>query len=258
MEKLLKTINLKKNFMVKDKYGMVKIINALRGVSFEINKGETLGIIGESGSGKTTLGKTVIRLIEPDEGRIIFKDIDITHKKENQLRPLRKKFQIIFQNPYKSLNPRMTALEIVMEATDGSKKEKIEKGEYFLNIVGIKKNKFRSFPYQFSGGERQRIAIARSLSTEPEFIVCDEPTSNLDLSIQAQILNLFMDLKEKFNLTYLFISHDLKVIKFVSDRIGVMYKGKIVEIGKTEEIIKNPENPYVRELFEIEKKQFSI
>jgi len=258
MKKILKAINLKKSFMVKDAYGMVKEIKALKSVSFEIDKGETLGIIGESGSGKTTLGKTVIRLIEPDEGKIIYNNIDITHKKENQLRPLRKKFQIIFQNPYKSLNPRMTALEIVMEAIDGNKKEKIEKGGYFLNTVGIKKNKFRSFPYQFSGGERQRIAIARSLSTKPEFIVCDEPTSNLDLSIQAQILNLFLDLKEKFNLTYLFISHDLKVIKFISDRIGVMFKGEVVEIGKTEEIIKNPTNPYVRELFEIEKKQFSI
>ncbi|HOV21791.1 MAG TPA: ABC transporter ATP-binding protein, partial [bacterium] len=221
-------------------------------------KGETLGIIGESGSGKTTLGKIIIKLIEPDKGKIIFKNTDITHIKEKGLRSLRKKFQIIFQNPYRSLNPRMTALEIVMEGVAGNKKEKIEKGKYLLDLVGIKNEKFSNFPYQFSGGERQRISIARALSTEPEFIICDEPTSNLDLSIQAQILNLFIDLKEKFNLTYLFISHDLKVIKFISDRIAVMYKGEIVEIGQTEKIIENPTNPYSKTLFDIEKTQFSI
>jgi len=152
----------------------------------------------------------------------------------------------------------MTALEIVMEGVAGNKKEKIEKGKYLLDLVGIKNEKFSNFPYQFSGGERQRISIARALSTEPEFIICDEPTSNLDLSIQAQILNLFIDLKEKFNLTYLFISHDLKVIKFISDRIAVMYKGEIVEIGQTEKIIENPTNPYSKTLFDIEKTQFSI
>ncbi len=258
MEKLWKIIELEKSFVIKDKYGMTKKIDVLKNINIDIEKGETLGIIGESGSGKTTLGKIIIKLIEPDKGKIIFKNTDITNIKEKNLRSLRKKFQIIFQNPYRSLNPRMAALEIVMEGIAGNKKEKIEKGKYFLDLVGIKNEKFSNLPSQFSGGERQRISIARALSTEPEFIICDEPTSNLDLSIQAQILNLFIDLKEKFNLTYLFISHDLKVIKFISDRIAVMYKGEIVEIGQTEKIIENPQNPYVKTLFDIEKTQFSI
>lgn len=252
MEKLWKIINLEKKFHFKDKYGQVKEIEALKNINLEIEKGKTLGIIGESGSGKTTLGKTIIRLIEPEGGKIIYRNTDITHIKESHLRHLRKNFQIIFQNPYRSLNPRMTALEIVMEGIRGTKKERRERGEYLLETVGIKKNKLHNFPHQFSGGERQRIAIARSLSTDPEFLVCDEPTSNLDLSIQAQILNLFFELKEKFNLTYLFISHDLKVIKLVSEVIGIMYRGEIVEIGKTEEIIKEQKHPYSRKLFQME------
>lgn len=252
MEKLWKIINLEKKFHFKDKYGQVKEIEALKNINLEIEKGKTLGIIGESGSGKTTLGKTIIRLIEPEGGKIIYRNTDITHIKESHLRHLRKNFQIIFQNPYRSLNPRMTALEIVMEGIRGTKKERRERGEYLLETVGIKKNKLHNFPHQFSGGERQRIAIARSLSTDPEFLVCDEPTSNLDLSIQAQILNLFFELKEKFNLTYLFISHDLKVIKLVSEVIGIMYRGEIVEIGKTEEIIKEQKHSYSRKLFQME------
>lgn len=252
MEKLWKIINLEKKFHFKDKYGQVKEIEALKNINLEIEKGKTLGIIGESGSGKTTLGKTIIRLIEPEGGKIIYRNTDITHIKESHLRHLRKNFQIIFQNPYRSLNPRMTAIEIVMEGIRGTKKERRERGEYLLETVGIKKNKLHNFPHQFSGGERQRIAIARSLSTDPEFLVCDEPTSNLDLSIQAQILNLFFELKEKFNLTYLFISHDLKVIKLVSEVIGIMYRGEIVEIGKTEEIIKEQKHPYSRKLFQME------
>lgn len=252
MEKLWKIINLEKKFHFKDKYGQVKEIEALKNINLEIEKGKTLGIIGESGSGKTTLGKTIIRLIEPEGGKIIYRNTDITHIKESHLRHLRKNFQIIFQNPYRSLNPRMTAIEIVMEGIRGTKKERRERGEYLLETVGIKKNKLHNFPHQFSGGERQRIAIARSLSTDPEFLVCDEPTSNLDLSIQAQILNLFFELKEKFNLTYLFISHDLKVIKLVSEVIGIMYRGEIVEIGKTEEIIKEQKHSYSRKLFQME------
>ena len=259
MEILWKIENLKKIYEVKSEFAKKKVV-AIDGVSFEIYKGETFGIIGESGSGKTTLGKTIIRLIEPTEGKIFFRNTDISEMKETHLRPLRKKFQIIFQDPYKSLNPRINALRTVMEGMDEKlkMKEKREKAEYLLSLVGIKKERINNFPHQFSGGERQRIAIARALSTDPEFIVCDEPTSNLDLSIQAQILNLFLELREKLNLTYLFITHDIKVMKYISDRVGVMYKGKIVEIGKTEKVINSPSHPYTEKLISSELKIHQI
>lgn len=251
MEILWKVENLSKNFEVKAEFKRVKI-NAFRNINLEIYKGETLGLVGESGSGKTTFGKVLIRLIEPDTGKIFYKNIDITNMKEKELRKYRKNFQIIFQDPYKSLNPRMSCGLTIMEGIKGNKKEKIEKCIELMNLVGIKKERFYDFPHQFSGGERQRIAIARALSTNPEFIVCDEPTSNLDVSIQGQILNLFIDLKEKFNLTYLFITHNLKIVKILADRVAIMYKGEIVEIGKTEEIFKNPKHHYTKKLFECE------
>ncbi|MFN4227527.1 MAG: ABC transporter ATP-binding protein [Candidatus Ratteibacteria bacterium] len=249
METLWKIKNLTKKFEVKSEFRSIKI-NALRNINLEIYKGEILGLAGESGSGKTTLGKVIIRLIEPDEGKIIYRDIDITKLSEKILRKYRKNFQIIFQDPYKSLNPRIPCGLTVMEGISGNKKEKYEKAVEILNLVGIKKERFYDYPHQFSGGERQRIAIARAIAPQPEFIVCDEPTSNLDVSIQGQILNLFIEFKDKFNLTYLFITHNLKILKFLADRVGIMYKGEIVEIGKTEEIFENPKHPYTKKLLE--------
>ncbi|MCM8771868.1 MAG: ATP-binding cassette domain-containing protein [Candidatus Omnitrophica bacterium] len=251
METLWKVSNLWKIYEVKGEFKKEKIY-ALKKINLEIFKGEIFGLVGESGSGKTTLGKALIRLIEIDKGNIWFKNIEITKLSEKELRKYRKKFQIIFQDPYKSLNPRLPCGYTIMEGMEGSKKEKLEKAFEILNMIGIKKERFYDYPHQFSGGERQRIAIGRALSTEPEFIVCDEPTSNLDVSIQGQILNLFLDLKEKFNLTYLFITHNLKIIKFLADRVGVMLNGEIVEIGKTEEIFENPKHPYTQKLLESE------
>ncbi|MCM8804005.1 MAG: ATP-binding cassette domain-containing protein [Candidatus Omnitrophica bacterium] len=251
MEILWKVEDLFKEYEIKSEFERKKI-TVLKNINLEIYKGETFGLVGESGSGKTTFGKILIRLIDPDNGRIFFKDLEITKMPESQLRKYRKKFQIIFQDPYKSLNPRICCGYTVMEGIDGNKKEKIEKAIEILNDVGIKKERFYDYPHQFSGGERQRIAIARALSTNPEFIVCDEPTSNLDVSIQGQILNLFIDLKEKFNLTYLFITHNLKIIKFIADRVAIMYKGEIVEMNKTEEIFKNPSHPYTFKLLKNE------
>ncbi|MCM8809191.1 MAG: ATP-binding cassette domain-containing protein [Candidatus Omnitrophica bacterium] len=249
METLWKIENLTKEYEVKTEFQRMKII-ALKNINLEILKGEILGLVGESGSGKTTLGKIIIRLVEPDRGKIIYRDIDITNLPEKKLRKYRKNFQIIFQDPYKSLNPRIPCGLTVMEGIIGNKKEKYEKAVELLNLVGIKKERFYDYPHQFSGGERQRIAIARALSTNPEFIVCDEPTSNLDVSIQGQILNLFIELKEKFNLTYLFITHNLKIIKFLADRVGIMYKGEIVEIGNTNQIFENPSHTYTQKLIE--------
>ena len=251
MEILWKVKDLCKDYEIKSEFERKKI-NVLKNINLEIYKGEIFGLVGESGSGKTTFGKVLIRLIEADRGKIFFKDLEITNISESSLRKHRKKFQIIFQDPYKSLNPRICCGYTIMEAIEGSKKEKFEKAVELLNLVGIKKEKFYDYPHQFSGGERQRIAIARALSTEPEFIVCDEPTSNLDVSIQGQILNLFIELKEKFNLTYLFITHNLKIIKFIADRIAIMYKGEIVEIGKTDEIFENPKHPYTLKLLKSE------
>jgi len=248
MNPLWKVKNLRKIYELRSQFGAGERIAALDGIDLLIHTGEILGIVGESGCGKTTLGKVLIRLVEPTSGEIFFKETEITSFPERKMRPMRKKFQIIFQDPYSSLNPRISAGAAVLEGidTDLKRKEKKEKVKQFLNLVGIAEKKFYNFPHQFSGGERQRISIARALSTSPEFVVCDEPTSNLDLSIQAQILNLFVDLKEKLSLTYLFISHDLKVIEFISDRIGVMYKGKMVEIGTSAQIMKNPAHPYTK------------
>ena len=251
MEILVETVNLQKHYQIKSDIGIEKII-ALEDVNIKILKGETFGVIGESGSGKTTLGKTIIRLVEPTGGKIFFDDKDISELKEKQLRKFRSRFQIIFQDPYKSLNPRLTIGNSISEgiSNDLSKNDKIDRTKELLEIVGIDTKKYNNFPHQFSGGERQRISIARALSTNPEFIVCDEPTSNLDLSIQAKILNLFFELKEKLNLTYLFISHNLQIIKLISDKIAIMQKGRIVEEGDASKIISNPKHPYTKTLIE--------
>ncbi len=243
---LWKLYNLGKRYFIRAGTGMEEVI-ALDNVSLEILKGETFGVIGESGSGKTTLGKAMIRLVEPDYGEAYFRGINVTGLKGRDLVRMRKKFQIVFQDPYRSLNPRMTAGSAVAEGIQKcSKMEKKNRVKELFEMVGISSERIDDFPHQFSGGEKQRISIARALSTSPEFIVCDEPTSNLDLSIQAKILNLFIELKEKMDLTYLFISHNIKVVEFIADRIAVMYAGRIVEYGDKKKITGNPLHPYTK------------
>jgi len=248
METLWNIRNLRHEYRVQSAFGRRETVRALDGVNLDIITGETLGIVGESGCGKTTLGKVILRLVEPTSGTIRFRGADITKLPERDLRPLRRRFQIVFQHPYRSLNPRIPVSVAVMEGVDPSFSvyQKREEAARLLSSTGISPERMDRLPHQFSGGERQRIAIARSLATSPEFLVCDEPTSNLDLSIQAQILNLFVHLKREFNLTYLFISHDLKVIGFMADRVAVMYLGNIVELGAASDVIATPLHPYTR------------
>jgi oligopeptide/dipeptide ABC transporter ATP-binding protein len=244
METLWKIDNLGKKYLIRSGAG-VEEVTALESVSMDISEGETFGLIGESGSGKTTLGKTILRLVEPTYGKVYFRGIELTDLKDREVLRLRRNFQIVFQDPYSSLNPRMTVGGAVMEGVRGkSSAERRDRVKEIFETVGISPERINEFPHQFSGGEKQRVSIARALSTSPVFIVCDEPTSNLDLSIQAKILNLFIELKEKMNLTYLFISHDIKIIEFISDRVAVMYRGEVVETGTTEKVIKNPLHPY--------------
>jgi peptide/nickel transport system ATP-binding protein len=222
-------------------------------VSFEVLKGETLGLVGESGCGKTTLGRSLLRLIEPTAGRIIYNGNDLTSKKRDELKHLRKDIQIIFQDPYSSLNPRLTigsAIEEPMKVhhmTDGGKTAK-EKVVELLQKVDLQPEHFNRYPHEFSGGQRQRIVIARALSLNPSFIVCDEPVSALDVSVQAQVLNLLNDLKKEFSFTVIFISHDLSVVRYISDRILVMNKGRIEESGSADDIYFNPKREYTKNL----------
>ena len=229
------------------------INKAVNDVNLNIYKGETLGLVGESGSGKSTLGKALIKLIKPTTGSILYRGQEITKLEKDDLRNIRKNFQIIFQDPYASLNPRKNVSQIISEPFiihDKSLSEKIilEKTEYLLNLVGLTSHDMKRHPHQFSGGQRQRIGIARALALEPEFIVCDEPVSALDVSIQAQIINLLKELQKTLNLTYLFISHDLSVVKKVSTRIAVMYLGKIVEISTRDAIYGDAKHPYTKAL----------
>jgi len=250
MEKqpLITTVDLKKVYRIKSDRTIQEVV-AIDNINLKIFKGETFGVIGESGSGKTTLGKTIIKLIEPTSGEIYFRNNNLLALDNRNLRNIRRHFQIVFQDPYKSLNPRLSVGSAVAESICcPDRKRTTERAKEILQTVGISPKRYDQYPHQFSGGERQRIAIARALSTEPEFIVCDEPTSNLDLSIQAKILNLFLDLKETLGLTYLFISHNLQVMKFISDRIAVIYRGKIVEEGETSQIITHPQHPYTKTL----------
>ena len=250
MAKLLEIKNIKQYFPIGGTPWNRKIVRAVDDVSFHIDRGETLGLVGESGCGKTTTGRTILRLYEPTSGRIIYDGKDITGA---AMFPYRRRMQIVFQDPYASLNPRMTVEDIVGEPIDihrlaANKKERRGMIIEMLERVGLNSEHANRFPHEFSGGQRQRIGIARSLAVNPEFIVCDEPVSALDVSIQAQIINMFEQLQDELGLTYLFIAHDLSVVKHISDRIGVMYLGKLVELASSSEIASHSQHPYTQSL----------
>ena len=227
-------------------------VRAVDGVSFGVKRGEAFGLVGESGCGKTTLAQTVVRLYTPTAGRIDFDGHDIARLDSAQLRSFRRRMQMIFQDPYASLDPRMTVGSIVSEPLEnfgiGSRAQREARVRELLRIVGLNAYMINRYPHEFSGGQRQRIGIARALALQPELVVCDEPVSALDVSIQAQVLNLLRDLQEQFGLTYLFIAHNLAVVAYVCDRIGVMYLGKLVELGTTEQITTRPRHPYTQAL----------
>lgn len=250
-EELIKVTGAKKYFPVKNSFGQVKtVVKAVDDVSLTIRKGETLGLVGESGSGKTTLGRSILQLEELNEGEIFFAGQELRSLSKKDRRAFHKRMQIIFQDPYSSLNPQLTALEQVMEPLSllFSKSEAQTKAIDMLEKVGLTGQDIYKYPREFSGGQRQRIGIARAVAVEPEFILCDEPISALDVSIQAQIINLLVDLQKQLKLTYLFISHDLSMVRYISDRIAVMYLGKLVEVGPTQRIFDNPQHPYTKKL----------
>lgn len=245
--------NLKQYFNIHNSLGEKAHVKAVDDVTFNIYKGETVGLVGESGSGKTTLGRTILRMYEPTSGQIKFDGVDITRLKGSKLMPYRKKMQYIFQDPYASLDPRMTVSDIIGEPLDihnlsGSKSKRAEKIRELMSLVGLNTEHASRYPHEFSGGQRQRIGIARAIAVEPEFIVCDEPVSALDVSIRAQIINTLEEMQDRLNLTYLFISHDLGVVRHTCDRVGVMYLGHIVELVDAEELYKNPLHPYTQAL----------
>jgi oligopeptide transport system ATP-binding protein len=245
---LLEIKDLKKHFRVGR-----ETLKAVDGISLEIKRGETVGLVGESGCGKTTAGRVLVRLYEPSGGEVIFEGKDVHGAEGAEGRVLNRKMQMIFQDPQASLNPRMIVSDIVAEGLDihdlvGSRKERLDRVHELLDVVGLDKEHANRYPHEFSGGQRQRIGVARALAVDPEFIVADEPVSALDVSIQAQVINLLRRLQEERGLTYLFISHDLSVVKYISDRVGVMYLGQLVELADSDELYENPLHPYTRSL----------
>lgn len=254
MQPLLEVKNLKKYFPIHGGILGKRIgeVRAVDNVSFQVKEGEILGIVGESGCGKSTTGKSILRLIEPTEGEVWFEGNEVTTLSSEEMRKLRRNMQIIFQDPYASLNPRHTVEKIIgeplfvhgMKSTEERKKRVRE----LLEVVGLSAYHATRYPHQFSGGQRQRIGIARALANNPKLIICDEPVSALDVSVQSQILNLMEDLRDEFNLTYIFIAHDLSVVKHISDRVGVMYLGRMVELADKDELYDNPKHPYTQAL----------
>ncbi|HAO54525.1 MAG: peptide ABC transporter substrate-binding protein [Gammaproteobacteria bacterium] len=251
---VIRVKDLKKYFPVrKGVFGRtVGHVHAVDGVSFDINEVETLGLVGESGCGKSTVGRTLIRLLEPTSGSIYLGNDELTHLHSKDLRPHRKKMQMIFQDPFASLDPRMTARDIVgelLDVHDGlTRKEKDRRVAELFERVGLRSNQMDNYPHEFSGGQRQRLGIARALSLRPQVIICDEPVSALDVSIQAQVVNLLAELQAELGLSYLFISHDLAVVKHISHRVAIMYLGRIVEIGTRRDLFENPQHPYTESL----------
>ncbi len=250
-EPVIRVEGLEKHFQIRTgSLGRKTLIHAVNGVTLEIAKGETLGIVGESGCGKSTLGRTILKVWEPDAGRIWYDGTDITGLSRHQMRPWRRRMQMIFQDPYASLNPRFTVGELIAEPMEiyrtHGESEQRERVQELLETVGLKPDHIRRYPHEFSGGQRQRIGIARALALEPEFIVCDEPISALDVSIQAQIVSLLERIQDEKGLSYLFIAHDLTMVRHISHRIGVMYMGGLVEIGPADEICEHPIHPYTK------------
>jgi peptide/nickel transport system ATP-binding protein len=253
---IVKVVGLKKHFPIKQGFFVkrtVAHVKAVDGVDFEIKKAETFALVGESGCGKTTVGRTILRLIDPTDGRIFFDGTDISKLGYKELLPFRRRMQIVFQDPMSSLNPRMTVGQIVTEPmlfhkVVETKEEANKRAKELMEMVGLKTFHLDRYPHQFSGGQRQRIAIARAIAIQPEFIVLDEPTSSLDVSVQAQIINMFLDFQERFHFSYLFISHNLGLVRFISQRVAIMYLGRIVEMGESEEIFSQPLHPYSKAL----------
>ena len=249
-EKLLEVKNLKQYF----NEGKSSEVRAIDGISFDIYRGETFGLVGESGCGKSTTGRTIIRLYDATDGEVLYDGVSVhANKSKSEVKALNQKMQMIFQDPYASLNPRMKVLDIIAEGLDvhglaKNAKERKQKVVELLETVGLNKEHADRYPHEFSGGQRQRIGIARALAVNPEFIIADEPISALDVSIQAQVVNLLKDLQKEKGLTYLFIAHDLSMVKYISDRIGVMYFGKLVEMATADELYKNPLHPYTKSL----------
>jgi oligopeptide/dipeptide ABC transporter ATP-binding protein len=252
-ETLLSVRNLVKNFELRANRGIRKtqrVVQAVSDVSFEVKVGQTLGLVGESGSGKTTVGRSVLQLIEPTAGEVIFEGQDLTRMSFEELRDVRRRMQIVFQDPFASLDPKMTvgssiAEPLVVQGVGGNHEEKVAE---LLDLVGLATDHAKRFPHEFSGGQRQRVGIARALALDPKLIVLDEPVSALDVSIQAGVVNLFADLQKRLGMSYIFIAHDLSVVRHIADQVAVMYLGKIVEIGDKESVYRNPSHPYTKAL----------